>query len=81
MATGPGDLGECDCRAQSVRWVDPGDTPPVDGTAGEKLDESDVPLERRVDFEFEWHRLCHGCGEQQWFCALICDECRQRHDV
>ncbi|WP_306059279.1 hypothetical protein [Natronococcus wangiae] len=80
MATGTGESGRCDCRARSVRWIDPDGAPLVNGTTGKKRHEGDR-RERLVDFEFEWHRLCHGCGEQKRFRALICDECRQRHGV
>ena len=34
-----------------------------------------------VEFEFEWRRLCHACGERKRFRGLICTECRDRHEV
>ncbi len=34
-----------------------------------------------IDLEFEWYQLCHGCGRRKWFSALICNECREKHDV
>lgn len=37
--------------------------------------------ERSIDLTFEWHQLCHGCGNRKWFNGIICEECRDRHDV
>ncbi|SDD23550.1 hypothetical protein SAMN05192552_101613 [Natrinema hispanicum] len=37
--------------------------------------------DREIDLVFEWHQLCHACGERKWFSGLICDECRNRHRV
>lgn len=48
------------------------------------MDENDgdsKPRADRIDLEFEWYRLCHGCGERKWFRAMICDDCRRQHGV
>lgn len=59
-----------------------GTTAHVDESTDAEWGATNAAVEHRtIDLEFEWHQLCHGCGERKWFNAVICDDCRRRHDV
>ncbi len=79
---GTGDGGER-CRTErSIVWIDSDDLSPSRGSDArdESIDNSERGTDR-IDMEFEWFQLCHGCGEQKWFSAMICENCRKRHGV
>ena len=33
----------------------------------------DADVTRDIDLVFDWHKLCHACGERKRFNWLICD--------
>ncbi|SIS09126.1 hypothetical protein SAMN05421752_110136 [Natronorubrum thiooxidans] len=81
MATGSGERGEENEVECSLVWVDPDSIPQQAGSTTERQRQCDSEQRRSIDLEFEWYRLCHGCNERKWFAGLICDDCRQRHDL
>ncbi|MFC4439164.1 MULTISPECIES: hypothetical protein [Natrialbaceae] len=80
MGTGGG--GER-CRSEhSIVWVDPDELSRSTESTARDADDGEPDLENdRIDLEFEWFQLCHACGEQKWFRAMICDDCRGRYGV
>ncbi len=79
MATGSGERGEEE-RCSPV-WVDPGSITHQTASTAERQRQCDAEQRRSIDLEFEWYRLCHGCTERKWFAGLICDDCRERHEL
>lgn len=70
------------CRPeQSIVWLDPGELSTADESATKNGDEGSTLQNDRIDMDFEWFQLYHACGEQKWFRAMICDDCRWRHGI
>lgn len=68
------------------RWADPDGFSAASEAVAQRRTEAEDEGETEsatdpVDLEFEWYRLCHGCGDLKWFSGLICNDCQERHGV
>ena len=82
MATGDDLRGEGECQEISLLLVNPDSVTFTRRSVEVSLCETEVDSATvDVDLEFEWHQICHGCGERKWFSSMICDDCRDRHGV
>jgi hypothetical protein len=78
MGSGCTERGDPSGRSAFV-WNEPDDA--TEGSVATSAAERKRWDGDAIDMEFEWLQVCHGCGERTRFRGLICDDCRERHDV